>query len=62
MQDNWKPKIGKKYYYFVVGHIRSGVHKAIWENSDVDLARYNEQNCFRSMKTAEFIYKSFNRI
>ena len=60
MSENWKPKIGGKYYVIQSGHILKGVHKRTWENSEVDMAYWKSKNCYKSKLEADFIYKAFN--
>jgi hypothetical protein len=55
----WMPKIGGKYYWIGSGHILKGVHKAIWEGSETDMA-YWKEGIYKSKREAEFIYKAFN--
>lgn len=59
-EKEWTPKIGGKYYYLTGGHVGTGVHKAIWEGSELDLERQNAQNCFKSKATAKFVFDSFH--
>jgi hypothetical protein len=56
----WMPKVGGKYYWIGSGHILKGVHKRIWEGNDVDMSYWKNNNCFKSLSEATFIYKSFN--
>lgn len=59
--ETYKPKkVGSKYYWIGSGHILNGVYKAIWENSDIDISRHKNSNCFRSRSEAEFVRKSFH--
>lgn len=59
LKERWKPRIGGKYYVLKSGHILKGVHKRVWEKSDVDMSYWNNDNCYKSKKEADFIYNSF---
>lgn len=59
-KKEWMPKIGGKYYYLTGGHVLKGVHKVIWQGSEVDLSRWKDGNCYKSKSMAKFIYDSFH--
>lgn len=59
MSEQYKPKKGSKYYYIFTMNNSSHVEKSIWEESELDKARFNDQNCFRSKKSAKTMLDLF---
>lgn len=56
-----KPKKGSKYYIIFTMNNSSHIEKVVWEDSELDNVRYNDQNCFKSRKKAETMLKLFGR-
>jgi hypothetical protein len=63
MTENWKPKKGGKYYWIssstLVRNMHALIHKRIWADDEIDHSLHEKNNCFKSQKEAQFIYKCF---
>lgn len=59
MIEKYKPKKGSKYYIIFKMNNSSHVEKAIWEDSELDKSRFDNDNCFRSKKEAKTMLSLF---
>ena len=62
--DCYAPKIGSKYYYIIsstlIRNMYANIQKRIWNDDEADRTLRDKNNCFRSRKEAEFVYKSLH--